>query len=228
MPSQEFTFKTDQFLQAIAEYSAGLNKDFAYSVNRQMRNAAIKAVKLAPVADVSKIERLRTPQFAAYWLSKKPKQRVRVKYKAYTGKLTKNWSKKYKSYYRWVWRSYSRQEAKKYLRSVIGRRRAARTFVMSFFSNFAAIILEKVPGLGGSSGGKRKSGYKSGFIPATPDDPKAYGTVSYEYKHSSRSKIAVDRMLEQAWIGGMDAAMADMKQYLESKMSEKAREHSVK
>lgn len=226
--SEAFWFKTDQFLQAIAEYAGELHKDFAYSVNRQMLNASIKATQNAPVADKGMIERLRTPQMAAYWLSKHPLRHERVKYRHLTGKIGKNWNKKYRTYYRWVNRHYSRQEAKKYLRSVIGRRKAAVTFVKSFYANFQTAIRAKCPDLKGGSVGRTKSGFTFGYRQATPEDPSAYGTVQYEYRKSRTSKVALDRKLEKTWMLGMDLAIADMRQYLADQLAKRAAAHSVK
>jgi len=225
---QNRELKTDEFLRAIKEYSDGLHKDFAMAVNKKMRDAAFKSARASPVAVKQSIQILNNPKLAAWALSKKPLERVRVKYRHLTGKIGNNWNKKYTTYYRNVSRHYSRQEAKKWLRAVIGRRKAAVTYMKAFFLNLASGVEDATPGLEKRSRHYKSGGFKIIYKPAKSDDLFAYGSIQYEYLHNKKPTTKFNQMITETWIVGMEESTAETLEYLRKKMSEKAAAHSVK
>jgi hypothetical protein len=217
---------TTQFYAVIDEYVKASHKDYALAVNLKMRDAALRAAQHAPVASRDNIRYTIQPPLIAYFLRHRPLKTVNRRLyskevKTKTGNVRRKWIK------RNVKVHYTRAEARKYARSILGRRVRARTFIKGFFVGLASAIENKSQGV--PKGARNyKTGFNLSYVPAVPDRLKGEGKVEYLYKHAKETDNSGSRLLQKAWDFGLGAVIEDMKVYIARKMKERAYGHSMK
>lgn len=225
--------QTDQFYKALQEYAEASGKDFSNVVNLKMRDAAFKANKAAPKASTGAIQQkwgkasADAQRIVSSSLSHKP---LKLVYRRNSkGKAKKNASGKSvasRKYARKAYVHYTIQEARAYAAAIRKRRIRAISFVKAFFLALAQAIESACPEVGKMSTAT-KTGFDMSYVKATPEYPIGSGAISYSYKRFKGATARADMLIAAAWDKGLAATIADMQKYIERKLSERAKQHSV-
>lgn len=224
---------TREFDRAVGLYAAATRKTFAESMNRQMMNAAVKAIGLAERASKQDIQRLNDGndwKLANWLLSRSPSAtQTRISYRTTkSGRVTVRRTDG-------AAKSASRQKiAARMLRSLVNRRKAAVNFVRVFFSimagRFAASVGKREP----STFGKKVAKFRQRIVLATDRNPIADAHIAVDLRgQTSPPGVApnasgANRRLLDAMSAGMRAATRDMIDYTTRKMSEHGRKYGAR
>lgn len=216
--------ETAEFEATMREYAEESGKDFAEAVNLKFRDACLRAAAATKKARRDVIATKLTPPYIATFLGKKPKKRITVIIRKTVGH-TKSGRPKKKIFARSYERHYSRQDARRYHRSLRKRKTRAIGFIRGFFIALARKV-EETSGIE-AKGGPTFRGIVASYQKAAPDMPVSSGESIYKYTKSRRPKAIPEAILRQSWAVGLGETMLDAQRYIERKMKERAKKYSV-
>lgn len=225
------TLDSTQWRMAVGEYAAASGKTFADSQNRFQIKLAFASLKRVSKANKAKIAKLvAEPKLIAWLLKRKTGGQKTVRatrtrgYRASSLKTRRERRVgRRKTRGRLV--MYTADDAKKFARKHIARRKSAVGFAKHWFVRLAREF-------GAAASGKDRRGFKVVSKRATPKSKTAETVISFNFKSSlidgpHAHASGMERILNRALKLGMRDAVRDTMAYVERKQREAARRYSA-
>jgi hypothetical protein len=227
---------TREFQAAMREYVEATGKDSAEALNRQGRNFAIKCIQktkqprgaaaIRALAEepwwpklVSKVMGQAagggsaSKMFQAQWAAAERAKRLKAGGHKGSFKLDREEQ------------SYARA-ARQMSRKILSSRTAAISFLRFFFRVLAGRMSQHSKG-SGIPGGKQFAGFNSSVSAARPKQLTVGLMASYGYRKRGGSTAAgTERLLQDAMTQALSATVADMREYVATKLARRAQEKS--
>lgn len=230
-----FRLDTSEWSRAVTEYAAATGKTLAEAQNRQNKNWAIHAMRFMKKAEVQMINALEGlpwwPRYIAGIIGKQAGGRAASE--AYQAQWSAGQKKmRDAAGRRGAWKLTDQEAsyagyARRLSRRILGRRKAAVTFMKAFLLSIArgldTLVKDvRTPAI------KAFTGFRVTVKGATARDLTCTVTAEYDYKkRGAKSARRAEALGMAALERAKPAAIADMKAYTERKLAENARRYSA-